>query len=166
MTPRSPREGGDRNEGVSRPSLASSSSRLLRRRCRRCSVIKQFSFHSVINSKFHISSHLLCCVVHLLDSLFIRSTLICMTRAQAPCALGNKVGLKTYKGGRFRRTKYRVVWKGLCASDELLRSGVAHDVVAMMGVAHDGYVLHSVPRHQSRFLFSSQISRGRPSGRV
>ena len=57
-----------------------------------------------------------------------------------PCALGDEAVVKIYKGSRFKKIKYRGVWKGLCASDELLRWGVAQD---------NGYALHSVPGHHS-----------------
>jgi hypothetical protein len=110
--------------------------------------------------------------------VFIRSTLICITRAQAPCTLGDEVVLKSYEGSQFRKTKQSTGPAGacgprcapsatlararaarsrswvfgrvsLCASDELLRWGVAQDI---------GYVLHSVPRHHSRFPSSSRIA--------
>ena len=48
--------------------------------------------------------------------VFIRSTLICITRAQVPCALGDEAVVKIYKGSRFKKIKYRVVWFGrVCA---------------------------------------------------
>jgi hypothetical protein len=69
--------------------------------------------------------------------VFIRSTLRCITRAQAPCEEGD---VKIYKGSRFRKTKYRGVWfgRGCAQVTSCYDESVAQD---------NGYVLHSVPRH-------------------
>jgi hypothetical protein len=118
---RFPREDGDGNEGISRRALLVSFVGAV-------GVVLLF-LNSMINPQFHTRW----------IQVFIRSTLICINRAQAPCALGDEVVfLKIYKGSRVRKTKYRVFGRVCSQVTSCYDEGVAQD---------NGYVLHSVPRH-------------------
>jgi hypothetical protein len=66
-----------------------------------------------------------------------------------PCALGDEAVVKIYKGSRFKKIKYRVVWFGrVCAQvmncyDGTWRRITATRCIVFLGITHD-----FSPRHE------------------